>query len=125
MVLYSIIIYFAKVHILKFILLNRENIKYFFLQGNNEPNNSGGYSGFIREKCINRLNWQGNCLNDEHFEYQFPAICEKKSHYIKQFTTMPTTTSVVTTTIMPITTSVVTTTTLPLTTSDVVNIVPT
>ena len=43
----------------------------------NEPNNAGGDSSFIRERCINFLNWQGNCLNNEHCEKAFPAVCEK------------------------------------------------
>jgi hypothetical protein len=47
-----------------------------------EPNNAGGDSEYITEKCINRL-WQGNCLNDEHCEYSFPAICEKKIYLRK------------------------------------------
>ena len=44
-----------------------------------EPNNYEGDSGYIRENCISSLDLKRNCLNDEHCEYSFPAICEKKS----------------------------------------------
>jgi hypothetical protein len=43
-----------------------------------EPNNTGGNSTYIAEKCINRLNTQGSCLNDDHCEYGYPSICQKK-----------------------------------------------
>lgn len=46
---------------------------------NGEPNNFGGTKDYIRESSINRLNWEGACLNDEHCEYANPSICEMSS----------------------------------------------
>jgi hypothetical protein len=76
-----------------------------FLKEFDEPNNSGGNSTYISERCINRLNWEGDCLNDEHCEYTFPSICQKKSNIFYQFsftTTMPIISTLMVTTMRPI-----------------------
>jgi hypothetical protein len=48
-----------------------------------EPNNYEGDSGYIRENCISSLDLKRNCLNDEHCEYTFRSVCEKKPHLLK------------------------------------------
>jgi hypothetical protein len=62
----------------RFIIFISRKERILFLKGDNEPNNSGGDSSYIRERCINRIS-PGNCLNDEHCEFKFPSICEKKA----------------------------------------------
>ena len=60
-----------------------------------EPNNSGGTLKFIRERCINRLSWEGNCLNDDHCEFEFPSICQTGTFAETTHFQLPTTTVVI------------------------------
>ena len=68
-------------------------MRILFFKG--EPKNSGGTLKFIRERCINRLSWEGNCLNDDHCEFEFPSICQMGTFAETTHFQLPTTTVVI------------------------------